>query len=85
MAENNIPTIDLGRLAAKEQSEVDKLVQAVQWPGFFYLDFRNDPVTKNVAKDVQGAYAASERYFDQPHVAKMKDYRERQPASSDRG
>lgn len=37
-----LKTINYTRLLAKEPSEIETLLQACQFPGFFYLDFRED-------------------------------------------
>lgn len=70
-------TIDLGRLVTKEPDEVEKLLHASQMPGFFYLDLQNEPA-KQLLADLPEFYAVSEKYFDEPHEVKMKDYRAEQ-------
>ncbi len=73
----SLETIDFGRLATKEPDEVEKLLNASQMPGFFYLDLQNER-TKQILADLPAIYAASEKYFDEPHEVKMKDYRDGQ-------
>lgn len=83
MFEGNIApleTIDFARLAAKEPSEVAKLLKSSQTLGFFYLDLQND-ATKRITTDLQDVLSVTEKYFDQPHELKMKDFR----PSSERG
>lgn len=75
-----LETIDCARLAAKEPAEVAKLLKSSQSPGFFYLDLRGD-ATRQILTDLQSVLGLTEKYFDQPHDLKMKDYRE----SQDRG
>jgi isopenicillin N synthase-like dioxygenase len=64
--------IDFGRLATKEPGEVAKLLKSCQSPGFFYLDLQND----TILDDLQDVLRITEKYFDQPHHVKMKDFRE---------
>ncbi|BAE54900.1 unnamed protein product [Aspergillus oryzae RIB40] len=90
MASINISTIDFAKLDQFDAGEgygdeVNKLLNAVCSPGFFYPDFKNAFGTKLVLREVKDAYAASDRYFDQSLETKMKDFRKGQPASSDRG
>lgn len=81
----SLETIDLARLATADPDEVEKLLKASCSPGFFYLDLRNDPSGIRVLADLPAVYAISEKYFDQPHELKMKDYRDGQKPSQDRG
>ena len=73
-----LETIDLARLAAQEPTEVKKLLEASQYPGFFYLDLRNDASFKEALIDLPSVYDCSETYFNQSHALKMRDYRENQ-------
>lgn len=70
----SLETIDFGRLATKDPAEVEKLLNASQMPGFFYLDLQSEPA-KQVVADLPDVYALTEKYFDQPLEVKMKDYR----------
>lgn len=70
-----LETINYASLAARDPSEVEKLLNAARSVGFFYLDLREGS-TKRVAADVQDVYAVAEQYFDQPRELKMKDQRE---------
>ncbi|UCK57497.1 hypothetical protein AFCA_000417 [Aspergillus flavus] len=90
MASINNSTIDFAKLDQFDAGEgygdeVNKLLNAVCSPGFFYPDFKNAFGTKLVLREVKDAYAASDRYFDQSLETKMKDFRKGQSASSDRG
>lgn len=69
----SLETIDFGRLATKEPAEVEKLLNASQKPGFFYLDLQSEH-TKQIITDLPNVYALAEKYFDQPPEVKMKDY-----------
>lgn len=69
----SLETIDFGRLVATESAEVEKLLNASQMPGFFYLDLQSE-VTKQIIADLPDVYAVAEKYFDQPQEVKMKDY-----------
>lgn len=81
----SLETVDLARLSAADPDEIEKLSKASCSPGFFYLDLRNDPSGKQILADLPTVYTSSEKYFDQPHDLKMKDYREGQKPSQDRG
>lgn len=69
----SLETIDFGRLETKEPDEVEKLLNASQMPGFFYLDLQSEH-TKQIIADLPDVYALAEKYFDQPPEVKMKDY-----------
>ena len=68
-----LETIDFRRLAAKELAEVEKLHNASQMPGFFYLDFQNEPAGETLA-GLRDVYAVSKNYFDEFPEMKMKDF-----------
>ncbi|KAM4062689.1 hypothetical protein HRG_007514 [Hirsutella rhossiliensis] len=70
---STVANLDIARLAAKDASEVARLLEATQNPGFFYLDFRNEPTMNHVAQQARGVYTVTEEYFDQPTEVKMKD------------
>ncbi|RDA94420.1 hypothetical protein CP533_2287 [Ophiocordyceps camponoti-saundersi (nom. inval.)] len=76
---SSVTTVNLGRLAARDDGEMEKLRKAASYPGYFYLDLGD------VAEQTRRIYAVADRYFDQPAEVKMRDAREGQPASSDRG
>lgn len=69
----SLETIDFGRLATKEPAEVEKLLNASQIPGFFYLDLLSEH-TKQIITDLPEIYQLAEKYFDQPPEVKMKDH-----------
>jgi hypothetical protein len=81
----SLVTIDLARLIIRQPSEVKNLLKAAQSPGVFYLGLRNKPSAQQLLAGLPAVYAVSEKYFDQPRELKMKDYREGQNASQDRG
>ncbi len=68
----SLETIDFGRLAVKESTEIEKLLHASEMPGFFYLDLRNEPA-KEILADLREVYAVTETYFDEPSGAEVKD------------
>ncbi|EFQ99679.1 hypothetical protein MGYG_02692 [Nannizzia gypsea CBS 118893] len=82
---SDVTTVDLARLIARDAAEVEILLKAAASPGYFFLDFRNDPATKDIARQVQSIYQVADDYFEQPSEAKLKDLRNDIPASSDRG
>lgn len=82
---STVATVDLARLLAQDGAEVEKLTQAMEGPGYFYLDFRNDPSTQKVVDQARVIYAASDSYFEQPAETKAKDARVGLPDWSDRG
>lgn len=69
----SLETIDFGSLATKEPAEVEKLLNASQMPGFFYLDLQSEH-TKQIITDLPDIYVLAEKYFDQPLEVKMKDH-----------
>ena len=69
----SLETIDFGRLETREPAEVEKLLNASQMPGFFYLDLQSEH-TRQIIADLPDVYALAEKYFDQPTEVKMKDY-----------
>lgn len=80
-----LETIDLARLTAREPNEAHRLLKAAQTSGFFYLDLRNDSDGNELLSKLTDVYSLSEKYFDQPHEVKMKDFRQGQHTSLDRG
>ncbi|PFH61438.1 hypothetical protein XA68_17342 [Ophiocordyceps unilateralis] len=80
---SSVMTVDLGRLAARDSGEMEKLSQAAAFPGYFYLDLSSEE--EDMAEQTRQMYAVADRYFDQPAEAKMRDVRKGQAASSDRG
>lgn len=74
----SLETIDFGRLAAREPAEVEKLLNASQMPGFFYLDLGRSEHTEQIITDLPDIYLLAEKYFDQPSEVKMKDHRDEQ-------
>lgn len=81
----DVTTVNLARAAAQDAHETAKLLQALQYPGFFYLDCRDESTWGNVVEQCRGVFTLADGYFDQPVEEKRKDVREDQPASSDRG
>ncbi|KAI9786386.1 MAG: hypothetical protein M1839_006846 [Geoglossum umbratile] len=73
-----LETVDLACLATREPTEVKKLLGAAQYPGIFFLDLQNDASAKQALADLPSIYESSEKYFDQPHDQKMRDYRKDQ-------
>jgi len=70
-----LDSLNYSRLAARDPTEVEKLLRVCQTPGIFYLDLQ-DGHTKQWLADLQHVYALSERFFDLPNDSKMKSYRE---------
>ena len=81
----DLETVDLSLLATQEPTEVAKLFKAAQSSGFFYLNLQNDAEGKQLLADLPHIYAVSEKYFDQPQSVKMRDFRDGQNPSQDRG
>lgn len=73
----SLETINFGRLATKEPAEVEKLLNASQMPGFFYLDLQSEH-TKQIITDLPDIYVLAGKYFDQPPEVKMKDHQDGQ-------
>jgi isopenicillin N synthase-like dioxygenase len=79
----HLETIDLARIVAGDSHERQKLKEAATRPGGFLLDFTNSD--EAISDAVPRLYALSDRYFQRPSDVKLKDVREDQPPSSDRG
>lgn len=69
--------VNFDRLVHKEVDEVKKLLNACQTTGFFQLDLQNGSMN-SVLTALDDVYGVAEKFFSQPHEAKMKDYRETQ-------
>ncbi|KAL3951703.1 hypothetical protein ACCO45_013420 [Purpureocillium lilacinum] len=82
---STVTAVDLARLIERDDAETTRLVEALESPGYFYLDFRNAPATKAIADQARLMYALSENYFEQPAEIKAEDFRQGQPSWSDRG
>ena len=80
-----LKVIDLKLLIARERREIETLVTAAQSSGFFYLDLQNEPSARQLLDDLPLVYKLSDEYFDQPIESKLKDVRNDQSASQDRG
>lgn len=78
---SSVTTVNFDRLLEKDDTEIQKLVTATEYPGFFYLDFSRAPIYEQA----RAVYACTEEYFDQPKEVKSKDARAGQPDWSDRG
>ncbi|GJN82989.1 hypothetical protein PLIIFM63780_006535 [Purpureocillium lilacinum] len=82
---STVTAVDLARLIERDDAETTRLVEALESPGYFYLDLRNAPATKAIADQARLMYALSENYFEQPAEIKAEDFRQGQPSWSDRG
>lgn len=67
-----LETIDFGRLAMKDKSEVNKLLSVCQRHGFFYLDLQTNNDGQQILADRKDLLAVMETYFHQPLESKMK-------------
>lgn len=79
----HLETVDLARIVTGDSRERQKLYDAAICPGAFFLDLKNSD--EAILDALPQLYALSDRYFQRPSVEKLKDFREDQPASSDRG
>ena len=80
-----IDTVDLARLANSDPAEVERLLNASQSPGFFYLNLQNHHSGERLLADLAGIYGIARRYFDQADDQKIKHYRSDQNPFQDRG
>jgi isopenicillin N synthase-like dioxygenase len=75
---NDIPvapleTIDLGRLLAKDPTEMDRLLQSCITHGFFYLDLQTCDVGRRILSNEGDILHVMKQYFDQPLEKKSAD------------
>ena len=70
-----LDTIDYGLILSDDSTEKLRLQKACQYPGFFYLDFRNCDEGKEILGELKEAYDIEEEYFTKHHTPpeKMKD------------
>ena len=80
-----LETISLALLLAHDAAEGQRLLEAARSQGFFYLNFQNESSATKLLADLPDIYAVTDRYFDQPYEEKVKDFRQNQEASQDRG
>ena len=69
-----LPTISFSSLTARDPNELDKLLQACQDVGFFYLDLRG-AASKNILQDWRSVLDFMALYFDQDLSTKSLDDR----------
>lgn len=79
----HLETIDLARIVTGDSHERQKLYKAATLPGGFFLNLKNSD--EAILHAVPRLYALSDRYCQRPSEEKLKDVREDQPPSSDRG
>lgn len=80
-----VPFIDLGLIAFRNATEIEKLMKALHDPGFFFLDLSTIDQSKELV-DLEGnIYKAATDYFGQSILRKIRDARKDIPSSSDRG
>ena len=69
-----LPTISFSSLTARDPNELDKLLQACQDVGFFYLDLRG-AASKNILQHWRSVLDFMALYFDQDLSTKSLDDR----------
>lgn len=79
----HLETVDLARIVTGDSQERQKLYDAATRPGAFFLDFKSSD--EAILDALPQLYALSDRYFERPHTEKLKDFREDQSGSNDRG
>lgn len=68
--------IDFARLLRDDASEVNRLVEACQTHGFFYLDLQGvDTESLTMLADWQSLLQTTEKYFSQAKEIKIRDDR----------
>lgn len=65
-------TISLSKLLARDETETQRLIQACQEIGFFYLDLQDVGSTSKILEDVERIFHTAVDLFDQPLEEKMK-------------
>lgn len=79
----HLETVNLARIVTGDSQERQKLYDAATRPGAFFLDLKSSD--EAILDALPRLYALSDCYFQRPHAEKLSDFREDQPASSDRG
>lgn len=69
-----LPVIDFTRLFHHNTSEADRLLEACQAYGFFYLDLQGAE-TQAMLADLKSLLRTTKQYFDQPNEIKFLDDR----------
>ena len=67
----SLAVIDYEALANKDAAEIQKLVQASQTMGMFYLDLRG-PRTKAIFEDVSTIFKTGREFFSLPRGSEEK-------------
>lgn len=70
-----VPTISFSSLTAQDPHELDKLLQACQGVGFFYLDLRG-AASKNILQGWRSVLDFMALYFGQDLATKLLDDRQ---------
>ena len=67
----SLAVVDYEALANKDAAEIQKLVQASQTMGMFYLDLRG-PRTKAIFEDVSTIFKTGREFFNLPRDSEEK-------------
>jgi isopenicillin N synthase-like dioxygenase len=67
----SLAVVDYEALANKDAGEIEKLVQACQTVGMFYLDLRGS-IMNAVFEDVPTIFKTGQSFFNLPHDSKEK-------------
>ena len=67
----SLAVINYEALANKDAAEIQKLVQAGQTVGMFYLDLRG-PRTEAIFEDMEAIFKAGHEFFNLPSDSKEK-------------
>ena len=69
-----LETISYELIRSGDAAEKERLLAACRYPGFFYLDFRDNNEGRKVLADLKETYRAEGEFFDEHHEKeKMKD------------
>ncbi|KAK6362852.1 hypothetical protein TWF730_000305 [Orbilia blumenaviensis] len=81
----HLDKINLARLEAGNSEENEKLRSAAESQGIFYLDFHGSKMGSLLFEQLGEVYYLSQQYFDQEEGLKMRDVRNDQKPSQDKG
>lgn len=68
-----LETISFEKLETNDPETCERLLNACQSPGFFYIAFDDENRAKTFRRELDVLYAASFAYFSQPDSDKMVD------------
>lgn len=71
----HLETLSFAKLASKDKTELNRLLDACQQQGFFYLDLADSRASQDL-DDRRKALSLTQVWFDRPTEEKMKLYQD---------